>query len=167
MVVTARQNNNTIITLLPNRSASWAETRLFLFLLCGTTLAIGVFWAFVGAWVILPFAGLEAGLAAYFIYRVCQATYQRQVVICSAETILVQCGCRCPNQSWQLQRDQTRLSLAEPENPLDAAELSIYDHHHHIVLGYFLNQQDKQQALAEFKRLGLLVRRYQTASEPQ
>lgn len=47
----------------------------------------GVFWAFVGTWAVLPFSGLEAGLVAWLMYRVCQATYQRQVITCSPQQV--------------------------------------------------------------------------------
>src|SRR5690606_5899278 len=107
MVLSDRHNGLTIITLLPNRSATWAETRLLLFIICGITLAIGVFWAFVGAWLVLPFSGLEAALVAYVLYRVCHGTYQRQVITCSAEQVLVQIGAHFPKRSWSLERART------------------------------------------------------------
>src|SRR5688572_32099098 len=111
MVLSSTQTNGTVITLLPNRSATWAETRMFLYVICGTTLAIGLFWAFVGAWVVLPFSGLEAALVAFVFYRVCQATYQQQVITCSAEQVLVQFGAHFPKRSWVLERSGTQLSV--------------------------------------------------------
>ena len=150
--------DHTIITLLPNRSASWEETRLFVIVICATTLMIGVFWTFIGAWMVLPFSGLEAALVAYLFYRVCESTYQRQVITCSAQVVQVQFGTHFPKRSWSLQRDRTRLAVQEAKHALEAPTLLIADAQHSIELGKFLNKDDKALALQAFRRSGLPVR---------
>jgi len=167
MVHSSRHANTTIITLLPNRSASWAETRLFLLLICGTTLAVGLFWAFVGLWAILPFSGLEAALVTFLLYRVCQATYQRQVITCSPDAVLVQFGSRFPKRSWTLQRERTHLALTTARHPLDAPGLRIYDPGHSIELGSFLNKDDKELAVQALKSAGLQVRSHDSTGHAQ
>jgi uncharacterized membrane protein len=158
MVLSSTQTNGTVITLLPNRSATWAETRLFVFVICGTTLAIGLLWAFSGAWVVLPFSGLEAALVAYVFYRVCHATYQRQVITCSPERVLVQFGTHFPKRSWELERSGTRLAVTAASHHLEGPRLNIADANHSIELGHFLNKHDKEAALMEFRKAGLPVR---------
>ncbi len=158
MVLSSTQANSTIITLLPNRSASWAETRVFLLLICGTTLAIGIFWAVSGAWVVLPFSGLEAALVAFVFYRVCQATYQRQVITCSPDQVLVQFGTHLPKRSWVLERSGTHLAVTAAAHHLEGPRINIFDANHSIELGHFLNKDDKEAALAEFNKAGLHVR---------
>src|SRR5262245_47633339 len=113
----------TVITLFPNRSATWEETRLFVAAICATSLLIGIAMTFIGAWMVLPFSGLEALLVAWLFYRVCQSTYQRQVITCEAERVLVQFGTHFPKRSWQLERSRTRLSVAEPTHPLSPLKL--------------------------------------------
>ncbi len=158
MVLSSTQLNNTIITLLPNRSATWAQTRVALYVICGTTLAIGIFWAVSGAWVVLPFSGFEAALVAFVFYRVCQATYQRQVITCSPEQILVQFGSQFPKRSWVLERSATQLAVTAATHHLEGPRLNIFDANHSIELGHFLNKDDKEAALLEFKKAGLHVR---------
>lgn len=165
MVVTQRRRNATVITLLPNCSASWTETRLFILLLSGTTLAVGILWAVAGAWMVLPFSGIEAGLASYFIYRVCQRSYRRQVVTCCGDIILVETGARFPQRRWRFSKADSRLAVSEPEHPLDVAELCIFDRQNRVELGYFLNEADKQQALSELRREGLHIRGYDKTTE--
>lgn len=166
MVVTQRRRNATVITLLPNRSASWTETRLFIFLLSGTTLAVGVLWAVAGAWMVLPFSGIEAGLASYFIYRVCQRSYRRQVVTCCGDVIVVETGARFPQRRWQFSKPDTRLAVSEPRHSMDVAELCIFDRQKRVELGYFLNASDKHQALCELRQEGLHIRTYDKSTEP-
>jgi uncharacterized membrane protein len=158
MVLSNTDNAVTVVSLLPNRSASWEQTRLLLFLLCGTTLAIGVFWAFIGAWLILPFSGLEAALIAYVLYRVCHATYQRQVITCSPELLLVQAGAHFPKRTWTLNRARAHLAVTDARHPLDPIGLRLVDGNHSVELGVFLNRDDKAEALRALKRAGLQVR---------
>ena len=152
-------NGFPVITLLPNRSASWAQTRLFVLAVCTTTLFIGGFMAFIGAWMVLPFSGVEALLVAYLFYRVCQSTYQRQVITCGNETVLVEFGTHFPKRSWHLERQRTRLSVDDAAHPLSPPTLVIADSSHSIELGRFLNKDDKEEALKTLRKAGLQVRR--------
>lgn len=158
MVLTESLTDRLIITLLPNRSATWQETKLFLYLICGTTLAIGVFWAFVGAWAVLPFSGLEAALLIVLMYKVSYATYQRQVITLTADQVLIQSGTYFPKRSWLFARDKAHLAVIEPSHAFDPLGLSIFDSRHNVEIGRFLNKEDKEQVLRELKRAGLRVR---------
>lgn len=157
MVTREETAAGTVVTLLPNRSMSWEETRLFLYLICGTTLAIGVFWAFAGLWAILPFSGLEAGLVAWLMYRVSRDTYRRQVVTLAPDHVLVQTGFQFPRRSWTLPRAEAHLTVTEAPHPLAPATLVIGDREQRIELGDFLNKEDKVLALEAFRKAGLPV----------
>jgi len=167
VVISHQHDESTIITLLPNRSASWAETRVFVLVLCATTLIIGLFWTVIGAWMVLPFSGLEAAMVAYLMYRVCQSTYQRQVITCSPSQVLVQFGSQFPKRSWTLPRHGSHLSVTEGRHPLDPRVLKLVDGSHNIELGSFLNREDKEQALTLFKSAGLYTRHNNPAGSSQ
>ncbi len=164
MVLSSQQASSSTLTLLPNRSATWAETRLSLLLICGTMLAIGTFWAFIGAWMILPFSGIEAALVAFFLYRVCLATYQRQVITFSPGEILVQVGRHFPKRSWHFNRESCFLELTHPRHPHAPLGIEISDGKQTLELGSFLNKQDKETALGKLKDAGLFIRTYKQAS---
>jgi uncharacterized membrane protein len=158
MVLCSSRPDGTVITLLPNRSASWRETRLMLCVICGTTLAIGLLWAVSGAWVVLPFSGLEAALVAYVLYRVSYATYQRQVITVAADQVLVQTGAHFPKRSWVLDRARTHFAVTDAPHPLGPVGLRIVDANHSIELGGFLNREDKAEAVRALRRAGLQMR---------
>jgi uncharacterized membrane protein len=64
---------------VPNRSLGPAGRRWALAALAATTLGVGTFAATIGAWPVMPFAGLEVGLLA-LAFRVVQlhdADYER------------------------------------------------------------------------------------------
>lgn len=160
MVISTHDATGSIITLLPNRSADWPQTRLFVLLICGTTLAIGLFWTFVGAWAVLPFSGIEAALVAWLLYRVCRATYQRQVITVAPDRLRVQFGMRFPQRSWDFDPASARIAVAAPRHHLDGPRLQLYDGVHSIELGSFLNKEDRQLALASLRQAGLVARHY-------
>jgi uncharacterized membrane protein len=165
MVISSRTEQDTVITLLPNQSATWQQTRWFVLLICGTTLVVGLFWTFVGAWAVLPFSGIEAALVAWLLYRVCHATYQRQVITLGADRLRVQFGTHFPQRSWDFDRGSARLAVTEPEHHLDGPRLQLYDGHYSIELGRFLNSDDRRIALASLQAAGLDPRRYAPRAE--
>ena len=63
---------------VPNRSLGPAGRRIFLALMAATTLGIGAFAAAVGAWPVMPFAGLEVGLVflAFHLVRLHDADFE-------------------------------------------------------------------------------------------
>ena len=63
---------------VPNRSLGPAGRRMFLALMAATTLGIGAFAAAVGAWPVMPFAGLEVGLVflAFHLVRLHDADFE-------------------------------------------------------------------------------------------
>ena len=64
---------------VPNRSLGPAGRRVFLALIAATTLGIGVLAAVVGAWPVMPFAGLEVALVflAFHLVRLHDADFER------------------------------------------------------------------------------------------
>jgi uncharacterized membrane protein len=165
MVESYYDNGTATIVLLPNRSATWAETKVFVAVICATTLIIGLFWTFIGAWMVLPFSGLEALLVVYVFYRVCQSTYQRQVITCDADKVTVQIGMHFPKRTWTLERQRTRLAVTTATHALAPLTLVIADTLNSIELGSFLNKDDKELALSELRRTGLPVRTTGTNGE--
>ena len=89
MVANEFLDGNTVITLRPNRSASWQQTKIFLLVMAAPMFIIAVGWSIVGAWPILPFAGLEFGLLAFLTYRVCCRTYQKDKIIIKKDRVII------------------------------------------------------------------------------
>jgi len=67
-------------TVRPNCSLSWRETKyLVLFFACCFG-AVGVYFASIGAWLVLPFAGLELAVLAAGFYFCALAAHTREVI---------------------------------------------------------------------------------------
>jgi len=155
LVTTSTDDESTLITLLPNRSASWGQTRVLLVLLGAFVLLVGLAWSLAGAWVILPFAGLEVLLLVYFLHKVSYQTYRKELIRIERDRVTVSRGVYYPQHQWQLQRPGTYLAVTRPHRPLEELRLSLADDHARCEIGMFLNQQDREQARALLLAAGL------------
>lgn len=157
MVICQRQGAETLITLQPNRSASRRQTHLFLLLVAGVTFFVAVFWAFWGAWLVLPFAGLEIAVLTYVMLRVCRSTYRMQVIRVSQEAVEVEEGENYPVRRWYFTRPDAYVSIRDAVAPLDSIGLTLGDGSQALEVGIFLNQSDRLQARDALRASGLMI----------
>ena len=157
MVDSRRFNDCITIVLSPNRSASWAQTKGMLLLMATVVIGVAVMLSLIGAWLILPFAGLEVALLSLFMYQASYASYQQQVITLDGKYIRVQMGVHYPKYSAALQRSQTYLAIIEAETEYELMQLSLQDDTQQIPLGQFLNQQDRLVARDLLQKAGLLA----------
>ena len=144
----------TSIKLTPNRSASWEHTKYLMFAMVFFVMVIAIAWAFVGAWVILPFAGIEVGLLAYVMYRVSQATYKTEIITIEPNTVTLVRG-RIPlkkfREKHQLLRDELHIEVIETENNWHLPDIRLVTPRLSVSIGSFLNLADREQ-LTEYLR---------------
>tara|TARA_Y100000296_G_C5131138_1_gene235627 strand:+ start:85 stop:567 length:483 start_codon:yes stop_codon:yes gene_type:complete len=140
--------------LSPNRSATWQQTKYLIAAFAFFISSIAIAWTIVGAWVILPFAGLEVGLLALIMYLVSKATYRWETVLISTHSIHISCSNGAtlyfprPDTSLFYQRDLsfkrvTRLILQTPVQQFE--------------VGAFLNSQDKKKVHDSLHHAGIMV----------
>lgn len=158
MVRVETSEESITIGLHPNRSATWKETRTFVLLVGFIVLFIALVWAFVGAWIILPFAGLEVALLAFFMHKVSKKTYESEELQLSANALKFS----GPKLQRLWPRAEVAVTVFRAEKAFDVCRIFIHDHDRRCTLethdgcvecGVFLNQKDKQELI------GLLVPR--------
>jgi uncharacterized membrane protein len=145
-----------VLVLLPNRSMSWRQNRWLIALLGGFTLIIALVWTVVGAWVILPFAGIEVMALAAGLYYVSWKLHLRQVVRITASSVTVEEGRKTPIKRWQL--DSAALAIEAPAHPWDAPAITLYDRVQQVSLGSFLNREDSELLIELLQEAGVRVR---------
>ena len=87
-----RQSHEGRIVLQPNRSISWRANRIFLLLIALITILIASAFALLGAWLILPFAGIEILLLASLLWYVYTIHTRQEVVHFSTAEVMVEKG---------------------------------------------------------------------------
>lgn len=157
MVKTVKQIKATTIVLQPNRSASWRQTKVFILIVSAFVALIALGWASLGAWIVLPFAGLEIGILSYLMYRVCYKSYQQQVITINPETITVEQGVYKPIEKCKLNAPLTHLTVVEAENEFCVTQLNLEDDRQSVPVGRFLNHHDANLARNSLQQAGLRV----------
>jgi len=137
-----------MIIARPNRSASWRTNRLVLIALAVPSLTIATAFALLGAWPILPFAGLELLALGTALYYVSWKLEYRHVITVSDDSVRIDKGYYAPRDSWQFPRQGTGLAITPEKHPWEGPGLSVHDKHQSVVLGEFLNREDSLKLIA-------------------
>lgn len=157
MVTCQHQGLETLITLEPNRSATRQQTLLFVLLVSGVTFSVALFWAFFGAWLVLPFAGLEIAVLTYVALRVSRSTYRMQVIRVGMDDVMVEEGEFFPVRKWHFLRPDTHVNVLAAQTPMDSIGLHLQDGFQSLELGAFLNQGDRLKARDALQASGLML----------
>jgi len=146
------------IVLRPNRSADWRTNQRLLISLGAISLLIGAGFAAAGAWLILPFAGLEIGIVAGSLYWVSWKLSYRQVITLSPTALSIDKGVYRPRRSWRFALAETSVSVHHAEFPNDPPRISLCSRDQHVPIGEFLSPEEGQRLLRALRDSGLRVR---------
>jgi uncharacterized membrane protein len=153
------ENDGARYLLTPNRSMSWQGNARIWMALFALTAVIVTGFSLVGAWGILPFAGLElAALAAGFYYtsRKCQ---KQEVLVLGPDHIRLEKGMKRKEAEWEMPRQYTRLWRNEARHPFTPSKLYLQFRDEEISVGSFLNMDDTQALLAILQQYGITIQK--------
>lgn len=136
------------IVVEPNRSSDWQTNKWVLVALCCLSAVIAGFFVTLGAWPILPLAGLEMLALGGALYYVSWKLQYRHVITLDGETVQVQKGHYRPRQSWRFRLNEARLSVRPEQHPWDGPRISLCHGGDEVSLGEFLNREDSEDLLA-------------------
>jgi len=126
-------------------------------LLATAVFVVAAGWSAAGLWLVLPFAGLEFGLVAYFMYRVCyRLSYLSQRIIIEPHRVVMRRGIKSAQREWVLARPQAHLHVNKPVNDFHLALLWLKDDHQQLPVADFLNAQGREQARHALLGAGLV-----------
>jgi uncharacterized membrane protein len=152
-------DNGARYLLTPNRSMSWqGNVRIWIGLFVISAMIVTGF-SLIGAWIILPFAGLElAALAAgfYISSRQCQ---KQEVLVLGPDNIRLEKGMKRKEAEWEMPRQYTRLWRNEPRHPFTPSKLYLQFRDEEVSVGGFLNMEDTEALLAILQRYGITIQK--------
>ena len=152
MVTCTRTTSRLMIIARPNQSASWGTNLAVLLALSVPSLGIAIGFALLGAWPILPFAGLELAALGGALYYVNRKLQYRHVITVSDESVRIDKGFHAPRESWQFHRQGTGLSIIPEKHPWEGPELSLHERGESVQLGEFLNRDDSLKLIALLRK---------------
>ncbi|MDF2180307.1 DUF2244 domain-containing protein [Aliiglaciecola sp. CAU 1673] len=158
MVTLSRNHNLIEISLIPNRSATWRQTKWLVAFLGFVCLSIALAWTFLGAYLVLPFAGLEVGLLWLLAHHVCSHTYSKQKLLIDEDSIEVQWGRNRLERRWRFVREACLFRINKARHSLSPDSIFLDDGYQRIAIGERLNKADNQELIALLQRLDLPCR---------
>ena len=141
-----------MIIARPNQSATWRANLWLLLALAVPSLLIAGAFARLGAWPILPFAGLELLALGTALYYVNWKLQYRHVITVSEDSVCVDKGHYAPRHSWRFSRQNTGLSITPQKHPWEGPELCLHDRNESVTLGEFLSREDSLQLITLLRR---------------
>jgi uncharacterized membrane protein len=108
-------------------------------LVCG---GIGVIFYFLGAALILPFAGLELSILFIAFYLSFKWSSKREKIYISQDIVKVERGVNKAEYSWKEFRTFTYFKIKKEKDK--TIRLSFRSKGQDIVIGEFLNEDDKK-----------------------
>lgn len=151
LVYKQHSGNDQTIVVEPNRSASWQTNKIVLILMCCLSGMIALGFAALGAWPVLPFAGLEMLALGSALYYVCWKLRYRHVITFGDGTIKIQKGHYYPRKEWEIAIDEAALSVTPEKHPWDGPSISLFSRGEEITLGEFLNRDDSLELLSQLR----------------
>lgn len=165
MVSVDYDNGDIRLTLRPNRSLSWRGNQ-YLFLCIAAWLgSISVGLAAMGAWIILPFLGLELLALGVALYYVSWKLSHCEVLHIARDQVTIAKGKNHAKQakaSWILPRADLTVHIEDATHPWGTPTIQfVCKTPANVRVGEFLNQQDCQRLLQQLMSARLKTRRSQ------
>lgn len=147
------QDQNGHIILRPNLSASWRLNLIIIAVFSTVCFAIALYFLSIGAYLVLPFAGLEVLIlfsVTYFFYR--DHSHQ-EVINFTKHQIIIEKGRITPQKNWSCKRAWARTKLIQSNHPWYPSKLGIQSHANFIEIGKFLCEEEREQLSTSLKKI--------------
>ncbi|BFT29816.1 hypothetical protein D210916BOD24_09920 [Alteromonas sp. D210916BOD_24] len=154
MIELSTLESDTTLYLTPNRSASWQQTKYLMLGFAIVVFTIAVAWSVVGAWVILPFAGVEVIALAITMYFVSRSTYQWEQVTLTPYTVVIT---NSRGTNLRIARPDTYLFFIEDTSNRKMPRLIFKSSNVNAEVGAFLNNSDKCLLLKHLDEAGIII----------
>ena len=139
----------------PNCSLSWKGAQLFFAGMCAVSFGIAIGFTMMGAWLVLPFAGLEMGVLGVCLYLGACRSAASEVVSIRDDIVEIQIRKRgrAPLRVCHFQRTWARVNMWRPVNGWLPSRLTIRSHGREMEIGADLNEDERESLARELRRV--------------
>ena len=146
MVIADRLNsdNSFRVSITPNRSISWRGNLIFVFLVSVPLTIIALGFLYVGAPIILPFAGLEILLVLTALYFVFKDANRKEILTFTPEKLIIEKGRLRPETTTEFVREGAYVFVEKATHPWYPLHIVISSKGERVPIGDFLTEEDKK-----------------------
>jgi len=138
---------NGFILLTPNQSAHWHVVLLIVSALSLVIFIIAICMTLFGAWMILPFSGIEILAIVFANYYVLSRNAHKEVITFTSDQVSVEKGKRRPSTTITFQRHWTQTKIIPPSHDWYLTQVSLCSMKEHVSIGNFLNEEDRGELI--------------------
>ena len=135
------KNSNNLISLSPNSSLVGIYRIIFLASITFVCGGIAIIFYFVGASLILPFAGIELTVLFIAFYLSFKWSSKKEKIYISQETVKIEKGTNRAEYLWEEFRTFTSFQIKKEKDK--TLRLSFKSKGQDVYFGDFLNEDDK------------------------
>ena len=151
MSVEEKSNSNYLITLSPNSSLTGIYRIIFLASISFVCVGIATVFYFFGAYLILPFAGIEIAILLIAFYLSFKWSSRKELIYISQEVVKIEKGIHKAEYLWEEFRTFTSFIIENDANKL--LRLSFRSKGDDVIVGDFLNEDDKNILINEIRNI--------------
>ncbi|WP_078083645.1 DUF2244 domain-containing protein [Microbulbifer mangrovi] len=153
------------ILLAPNQSLSLAGNLWVFISLVAVSLGISVAFALAGAWMVIPFAGLEVLLLAVLFGYVYLEGTRREVIRISDDRVMLDTSrgsLKRPVYHREFERDSLAILVRMGSTPAEPASVTFSGPEGCLEVGEFLTDAEKAALVEKLGTCGLRARKEQS-----
>ena len=149
--VETKSNSNYLITLSPNSSLTGIYRIIFLASISFICVGIATVFYFFGAYLILPFAGIEIAILLIAFYLSFKWSSRKELIYISQDVVRIEKGIHKAEYLWEEFRTFTSFQIAKDANK--SLRLSFRSKGDNVIVGDFLNEDDKNILINEIRNI--------------
>ncbi len=136
----------------PNRSLSWHGVLVFFAAAATVTLTVALMFAAQGAWMILPFAGLELIALAACLYICARKNNEQEVIHIDQDSVKIEKGRNKVRHCVEFQRHWVQIRLAKGQLPGYPSRLTICSMGREVEIGSALLEAERISLASELRQ---------------
>jgi uncharacterized membrane protein len=140
----------TTYVLQPNRSLDKGQVCLATGIIAAALMGVALYFSMQGAWMVIPFTGLEAAVLLAAVYMQCKWSKQRQVVEIGETTVRTSKGADT-GEGVSFPRGWLKISLIEAPCSWHPKRLIIGSHGRYVEIGAFLEESERERLAARLR----------------
>lgn len=141
------------IVLTQDIAMSWKQNCWLIALLAMVTFSVAIYLSLQGAWLILPFAGLEVAALYALFYYWHKKNNKMEVLRFTPETCVIERGQHTPQYTDTFERFWLKVELPHQADEWYMTRVILHHRQQSLEVGAFLNEEDKTLLVKHIKQL--------------
>ncbi len=141
------------IILTQDMALSWRQNIWVISVVTSIILVIGVVFALHGAWLILPFAGIEVTAVTGLLYYWYKNNNRMEVLNFSQTSMTLESGVTGPERREKFERFWLKAEFPHQHDHWYMTKVILHYRNTHIEVGKFLNEDDRKILVKHMRNL--------------